>query len=191
LASAARNHDVTGVDPAAAMLDVARRKPHGKHVECVHASAQTYRSKKRFDLIIMTGHAFQVLLSDEDIFAAFTTMRLHLRPHGFIAFESRNPAIDWRSKWDYEVDLEWRGNLVRMTSRFLAMKDDRLSFEMRYEFSNETLISPSVLRFLSRRDIEKRLVASGLQIENVFGSWDAQPFDEGSSHEMIFMARAA
>jgi SAM-dependent methyltransferase len=60
-AYAARNHDVTGVDPAASMLDVARRKPHGKDVEWVRSSAQTYRSEKRFDIIIMTGHAFSGL----------------------------------------------------------------------------------------------------------------------------------
>jgi SAM-dependent methyltransferase len=189
-AYAARNHDVTGVDPAASMLDVARRKPHGKNVEWVQSSAQTYRSEKRFDIAIMTGHAFQVLLSDDDVLATFTTMRLHLSPDGFTAFESRNPAIDWKGKWDYDIDLESRGNLVRMTSRFRAMKDDRLSFELRYKFPDETLVSPSVLRFLSRRDIEERLVASGLQLENVFGNWDAQPFEEGSSREMIFIARA-
>jgi SAM-dependent methyltransferase len=190
-AYAARNHDVTGVDPAAAMLDVARRKPHGKDVEWVQSAAQTYRSEKRFDLIIMTGHAFQVLLSDDDVLATFTTMRLHMSPDGFTAFESRNPAFDWKSTWDYDIDLGSRGNPIRMTSRFLAMKDERLSFELRYEFHDETLVSPSVLRFLSRGDIEERLVASGLQIENVFGDWDARPFDEDSSREMIFIARAA
>jgi hypothetical protein len=139
----------------------------------------------------MTGHAFQVMLSDDDVLATFTTMRLHLGPDGFTAFESRNPAIDWKSKWDYDIDLELRGNMVRMTSRFGAMRDDWLSFELRYEFPDETLVSPSVLRFLSRPDIEERLVASGLRIENVFGDWNAQPFDEDSSHEMIFIARAA
>jgi hypothetical protein len=131
------------------------------------------------------------LLSDDDVLAAFTTMRLHLCPDGFTAFESRNPAVDWKSRWDYDIDLEARGKLVRTTRRFLAMKRDRLSFELRYEFPDETLVSPSVLRFLSRRDIEERLVASGLQLENLFGNWDAQPFDEDSSHEMIFIARAA
>jgi SAM-dependent methyltransferase len=190
-AYAARNHDVTGVDPAPAMLDVACRKPHGRDVEWVQSSAQTYRSNKRFDLIIMTGHAFQVLLSDDDVLAAFTTMRLRLSPDGFTAFESRNPAVDWKSRWDYDLDLEARGKLVRTTRRFLAMKRDRLSFELRYEFPDETLVSPSVPGFLSRRDLEERLVASGLQLENLFGNWDAQPFDEDSSHEMIFIARAA
>ena len=69
-AYAARGHDVTGVDPSASMLDIARQKPHGTEVSWVEATAQDYRSDKRFDLIIMTGHAFQVLEDDADIFAA-------------------------------------------------------------------------------------------------------------------------
>jgi SAM-dependent methyltransferase len=58
-ALAERGHRVTGVDPAAAMLALARNKPYAERVEWVDSSAQTYRSQRRFDLIVMTGHAFQ------------------------------------------------------------------------------------------------------------------------------------
>jgi 2-polyprenyl-3-methyl-5-hydroxy-6-metoxy-1,4-benzoquinol methylase len=65
-AFAAKGHQVTGVDPSPAMLAVARRKPHGDKIQWMQAQAQaqSYASAKRFDLIIMTGHAFQVLLND-------------------------------------------------------------------------------------------------------------------------------
>ena len=59
-AFAERGHRATGVDPAAAMLTVARRKPYAKQVEWVQSSAQNYRAARRFDLIVMTGHAFQI-----------------------------------------------------------------------------------------------------------------------------------
>ena len=73
-------HRATGVDPAAAMLAVARRKPHAEQVEWVeYASAQSYQSHGLFDLIVMTGHAFQILLTDADTLAVFATMRRHLR----------------------------------------------------------------------------------------------------------------
>src|SRR5215472_12063895 len=71
-------HRVTGVDPAAAMLAVARSKPYADRVEWVESSAQAYRSERRFDLIVMTGHAFQVLLTDADAVAILETMRRHL-----------------------------------------------------------------------------------------------------------------
>jgi 2-polyprenyl-3-methyl-5-hydroxy-6-metoxy-1,4-benzoquinol methylase len=190
-AYAAQNHEVTGVDPSTAMLEIGRRKPYGEKVEWVHAFAQTYRSDKLFDLIIMTGHAFQVLLSDEDVLATFATMREHIKPNGSIAFEARNPAIDWKEEWNYEIMLESNGNHVYISREFLVMENDRMFFELRYQFSDGgTFVSPSELRFLSRKGIEDRLIASGLRVEKLLGNWNAESFDEESSHEMIFIARA-
>ena len=51
-ALAEHGHRVTGVDPAAAMLAVARRKLHAEQVEWVESSAQSYKSQRRFDLEI-------------------------------------------------------------------------------------------------------------------------------------------
>ena len=111
-------HDVTGVDPAPAMLEIARRKPFGVKIDWVMATAQTFRSTKRFDLMIMTGHAFQVLLEDEDVHAAFETIRTHLKPGGKIVFESRNRAVDWAAEWSGERHPEFaERNGDRVASR--------------------------------------------------------------------------
>ncbi len=64
-----------------------------------------------------------------------------------------------------------------------------MTFEIRYQFPDETLVSSSELRFLSSKEIEERLIASGLCVEKVLGDWDGKSFDESSSHEMIFIAR--
>src|SRR5215469_12016067 len=93
-AFAERGHRVTGVDPAAAMLAVARRKPYADRVEWVESSAQAYRSERRFDLIVMTGHAFQVLLTDGDSVAILGIMPRHLARDSTLAVEARNPPID-------------------------------------------------------------------------------------------------
>lgn len=53
---------------------------------------------RRFDLVTMTGHAFQVLLDDESVRAALLNFHRHLAPDGLSAFESRNPqARAWES----------------------------------------------------------------------------------------------
>ena len=61
------------------MLAVAKSKPFADRVEWVEAYAQSYRSQRRFDLIIMTGHAFQVLPTDADALAVLETMRGFLK----------------------------------------------------------------------------------------------------------------
>ncbi len=190
-AYAAKNHDVTGVDPSPAMLEVGRRKPNGNQIDWVQSFAQTYQSERLFDFITMTGHAFQVLLEDIDVLKTFSTMRKHLKRGGFVAFESRNPLINWERDWNYDMALELPASSVHESRRFLTMENDLMSFELRYQFADETLVSASQLRFLSRKDIEERLTASDLFVDKVMGDWDGTPFDERSSQEMIFIVRAA
>ena len=188
-AYAAKGHKVTGVDPSGVMLEIGRRKPCGEKIEWVQALAQNYQSGKKFDLIIMTGHAFQVLLEDADILAVFAVMRKHIKSGGLIVFESRNPVIDWAQEWNYDLDIALQEGIVRESRHFTQMKKDRMIFELRYQFPDETLVSASELRFLSKEIIEKRLAASGLRVDKVLGDWNAKPFDEKSSREMIFKVR--
>jgi SAM-dependent methyltransferase len=190
-AYAALGHNVTGVDPAPAMLDVARQKPHAGDIEWVQSRAQDFTSKKRFDLIIMTGHAFQVLLEDEDIRATFDMVRMHLGPSGRFVFESRNPAIDWFGMWNSSHQIEAGGGQVTCTLRSLRCDGNRITFEQRYDFESQSLTSLSELLFLKCDAIEDRLAASGLRVDSVFGDWHSEPFDPATSHEMIFSTRLA
>jgi SAM-dependent methyltransferase len=190
-AYAARGHSVTGADPAKAMLDIARQKPNGARIEWVQTMAQDFRSRERFDLIIMTGHAFQVFLEDIDILAVLGTMRQHLAPGGLIVFESRNPGIDWPTRWNRDADLAVKGKTIRQSRRVLRMANKRISFDTQYELPGRTLVSSSELLFLSRAEIEDHLIASGLRAEAVYGGWLSEPFDEAVSEEIVFIVRAA
>ena len=190
-AYASLGHDVTGVDPAKAMLDVAKTRPSGPAVKWIEASAQTFRANSKFDLIVMTGHAFQVFLEDADVLAVLTTMRKHLAEGGIVAFETRNPAVDWRARWEGDAELRSGDQPIRM-SRIVSRKnaESRISFETHYYFPDKTLTSSSELLFLSKTEIEERLRRCGLKAKAVFGDWDKQPFNEGTSDEMIFIVEA-
>ncbi len=191
-AYAALGHNVTGADPAPAMLDVARRKPHGSKIKWVEAAAQDFSSPDKFDLIIMTGHAFQAVTDDADIAGTFSAIHRHLKPDGRVVFESRNPAIDWKQRWNYSMTLQTPSGPVREERRFGTMQDGLMIFELQYTFQDgETALSESRLRFLSRSEIEARLRAAGLEISGVFGDWSFGPFDVNTSEEMVFSARIA
>ena len=83
---------VAGVDPAPAMLAIARAKLGADAVDFVEGDARTLRLGRRFDLVLLTGHAFQVFLTTEDRRAALATIAAHLAPGGRFVFDSRNPA---------------------------------------------------------------------------------------------------
>ena len=71
-------HDVTGVDPAAAMLAVARSRPFGDRVRWIEGVTED--ADGLFDLAVMTGHAFQVLLSDDAIRSCLGSVKSRLKP---------------------------------------------------------------------------------------------------------------
>ncbi len=79
---------MTGADPAVAMLDIARSRYGGDKVKWINIGAADLSLETRFDLIIMTGHAFQVFLTDQDVSAMLRVLRGHLAPGGRLASET-------------------------------------------------------------------------------------------------------
>jgi 2-polyprenyl-3-methyl-5-hydroxy-6-metoxy-1,4-benzoquinol methylase len=188
-AYAEMGHRVTGVDPAAAMLAVARTKPQADRISWVTSSAQAFRSDRRFDLIVMTGHAFQVLLTDAEISATFLVMRDHLAPGGRIVFETRNPEIDWADRWNGATrDHLLDGQTVRQTYHVRTASAARIAFDTGYAFPDVSLTSTSTLRFSTLQTILTLLAAAGLRVQSVFGDWNSGPYDNLTSEEMIFTA---
>ena len=188
-ALAQRGHRVTGVDPASPMLAVAAGKPFADSVEWVKSRAEDYRSDNRFDLIVMMGHAFQILLTDEEVLGLMATIRRHLKPGGKAAFETRNPNIDWAYVWGTHQPVEHTlsSGRLRETLEITGQSGELISFQQRFEFPDVTLTSSSTLRFLSRTQVEDFITRSGLVVREVFGDWDRSRFDPAQSPEIIFI----
>jgi SAM-dependent methyltransferase len=180
-----------GLDPATGMIEVARRHPDIEWVLGDLASAHFARS---FDLIVMTGHTFQVFLHDDEIRRTLTATRELLAPQGCFAFETRNPAArDWQSwpqKYAAEV-LDRLGRPVRVSCRIDTPFDGRvLSFSQTYTSPalSKPRVSRSTLRFLDPGALAAFLGEAGLAVERQFGDWD-QSAVSGTSPEIITLAR--
>jgi ubiquinone/menaquinone biosynthesis C-methylase UbiE len=191
-ALAERGHRVTGVDPASPMLAIAGGKPHAEKVEWIHSRAQDYRSDHRYDLIVMMGHAFQILLTDQEVLAVLATMRRHLKPGGKVGFETRNPKIDWAHLWGTHAPVEHTltSGSLRETLEITGQAGDLISFQQHFQFPDVTLTASSTLRFLSRSQVEDFIIRSGLVTCEVYGDWDRSRFDPEQSPEIIFVVEA-
>jgi ubiquinone/menaquinone biosynthesis C-methylase UbiE len=88
---AARSLAVVAVDPAAAMLAVARSKPHAERVRWVHGDL-TALERLQVDMATMTGNVAQVFLADDDWTGALRSIAGTVRPGGHVVFETRDPA---------------------------------------------------------------------------------------------------
>ncbi len=184
-ALAGKGHDVTGADPAPAMLAIAKTKPNSSRVNWVQTKAQNFKTDKKFDLIIMTGNAFQVFLQDEDLKSVFQVMSAHLKDDGLIVFETRNPDLDWKSRWNYEEILETPEGTVIESRRHLRSNGPSMKFELLYKFPDETLNSQSELRFWRPEEIKLHASKAGLFIERLMGDWNCEDFNPKYSKEMV------
>jgi SAM-dependent methyltransferase len=182
-----------GLDPAPAMLALARQRPD---VEWVLGEAGSAAWRQEFDLVVMTGHAFQVLVSDDEIRAALAGVRAALAPGGRFAFETRNPAAcaweDWIPANAVQVTGP-SGAVVTMAHQVIMPFDGAtVTFTSSYTSPGwaRPEISRSTLRFLSPAELAPFLAGAGLAIREQFGDWDRGPLTRASP-EIITIASPA
>jgi ubiquinone/menaquinone biosynthesis C-methylase UbiE len=192
---AKRGHQVTGVDPADGMLQVARLKDGQGRVDWVHAGAGEFSLSARFDLAIMTGHVFQVFLDDAETLAALRNIHRHMVPGGRLILESRNPLAKAWENWTRQKTTDLRViDGVGPVEVYYQIKDveaEHVTFDAVFtlEATGETLTSESRLRFPAAGTIERLLAEAGFGESALLGWWDRMPYSE-TSPEIIAIARA-
>lgn len=188
----AEGRAVVGVDPAGAMLDVARRRSGGDKVEWIEADARTVRLGRRFDLVVLTGHAFQVFLSRQDRQAVFATIAAHLAPNGHFLFDSRNPAVEAWREWTPERSEEMvdhsRFGMVKSWYDARVEADGIVTYRTWYKIAatGQILTAESKIAFPSKEDIAAGIEAAGLFAERWFGDWDGVPWAPASREIIPF-----
>ena len=180
-----------GLDPAEGMLNQARRR---SDIEWVHGDLSGVGWDREFDLVIMTGHAFQEFVTDDEIRVALAAIRSALIDGGRFAFETRNPLVRAWERWperysgevidatgavvrcDYQVETPVVGGVVHSISTFTSPGWEHPE------------LSHGALRFLDADVLSAFLSGAGLTIEEQFGDWGRQPFTD-MSPEIITIAR--
>ena len=185
-----------GVDPAAPMLAVARRKTAGDNVSWIAGDARTISLGRTFDLIIMTGHAFQAFLTEADQIALFRNAAAHLAPHGRFAFDSRNPAarewLEWVPAESTRVVETVAYGAVEIWNDARMNPDRILDVEEHYRILRDgrRLRSDFRLRFSAPEELWDGMMAAGPAVEHCYGDWDRRAFTP-EAREIIVVARRA
>jgi SAM-dependent methyltransferase len=164
--------EVSGLDPAAASLDVARRKPGAEHVRWIHGDALSIPPLE-VDLAVMTGNVAQVFITDADWSRALGEMKEAVRDTGWLVFETRNPARRAWERWTKEHtyrELEVPGvGLVMTWTELVEVEEPIVWFRHVFRFAQDgsELNSNSILRFRDRDEIAGSLDAVGLRLRAV------------------------
>jgi SAM-dependent methyltransferase len=172
-------HDVIGVDPSLAMLDVARRRGNGTGVRWIVGDA-TALGTPGADLAIMTGHVAQFFVTDDDWDAVLATLHSALRPGGRLAFETRNPgAREWEQWFPTRrtAALDPAAGRVETWVEVHEVASGIVSCTNHYRFidAGGELLSPHRLRFRTEQELRVSLAGAGFAVEHVYGDWDRRP----------------
>lgn len=185
---------LTGLDPAAAMLVQGRRGT--REVEWVLGDLRCTAWREAFDLVVMTGHAFQELVGDEELRLALAAVRESLRPDGRFVFDTRNPAARAWDTWTPERVHEVRGpdgDLVRVWHETRApVRGEQVSFTETFDGPRWDVprVSHSTIRFLDAAALDRFLTQAGLVVRQRYGDWDRGPVTPTSPEIISVVGRA-
>lgn len=181
---------LAGLDPDRAALDRARRRAD---VEWAEGRAADATWKADFDLAVMTGHAFQCLVTDHDLHASLAAIHAALREGGRLAFETRHPQAraweDWNPSNGTDVTGP-AGRPLRVWHEVESVQNHLVTFTGTTAQPDGSVLhtSRTTLRFLDIPALGSFLDAAGFQIEAQYGGWDGTPVTP-ASREIITIAR--
>jgi SAM-dependent methyltransferase len=168
---ARRGLTVTGLDPAAASLTVARGKPEANRVTWICGSAAD-APLLGADLATMTGNVAQVFVSDEEWSTSLAAVWAALRPGGWLVFEARDPArrewLTWNPDETRETVQLPDGSAVEVWVEVTDVAGPLVSFTSWFRFGpDDVLTSTSTLRFRERDEVVSSVEAAGLTLVEV------------------------
>lgn len=145
-----------------------------------------------FDLVTMTGHAFQELRTDAEVAAVLRGMRDAVRPGGRVAFETRNPgARAWEQWHGASFEVPYDGATVWVSYEVHAVDGELVTFTETTDGGRwHRQHDRSTLRFLDAAGLDRFLAAAGLEVVERCGDWARGPLT-GGSPEIVTLARRA
>ena len=184
---------VTGLDTCDAMLAYAKKKADELSIQWLLGDMTSFELPQQFDLIVMTGNAFQSLLTESDQQAMLRCVVQSLKPSGLFAFNTRNPRTE--NLINQPEFTHWHnckdpaGETVQV---FGAQTYDEAhqiaTYTTKRVWSDHETQTSIRLRFTEQERIIHLIEASGLEVMAVYGGFEKQPWTQ-NSHAIIPVCR--
>jgi len=190
---AKRGYEMTGIEPSAAMLEIARGKPYADQIKWIQGSFEQMKGL-RADMVLMTSHVAQFFLEDKEWQAMLKAAHHALKPGGHFVFDIRRltnpPFVRWPTEDNRRTLKDTDAGSVERWFTLIRREGKRVRYELHYFFvqSGEEVVSVNELVFRSQEDITHELSDAGFTVETVYGDWDGS-LANPTSPEMIFVAK--
>jgi hypothetical protein len=164
-------------------------------VEWISGDAASIAFSHEFELALMTGHAFQFLVTDDDVHRSLAAIRHALLDGGRFVFDTRNPAARSWEQWNPERAIDVvhpSGRRLRVWHEVEDVSADVVTItETTADLDGTALrVDRAKLRFLAVDELEVFLTDAGFEIEAQYGGWSRQPLGPLSSEIVTFAAAA-
>lgn len=108
-------YETVGIEPAQAMMSLAKQKPSASKVKWLLGSTEQLEGQKS-DLVIMTSHVAQFFLDDEEWRDLLRHIYASLNAGGCILFDSKSPLNEPWKKWGKEETKQIKSTPEEMLS---------------------------------------------------------------------------
>lgn len=184
---------LVGLDPDRAALDRARRRTD---VAWVEATAADAKSGGEFELATMTGHAFQNLITDDDVRTSLSAIHGALRRGGRFVFGTRHPQAKAWEGWtpanpdDVVEVVDETGRVLWYWHGVDSVVGDVVTIRgtVAQPDGKVLRVLSERLRFLDEAALGGFLEGAGFEIEARYGDWNGAPV-AAASPEIITIAR--
>jgi SAM-dependent methyltransferase len=194
LAIAAAGHTVTGVDPAGASLDAAKRKSGAAAVTFLCGTSPVLPTAV-FDTAVMTAHVAQFMITDAAWKQTLADLWRALLPGGRLVFDTRDPAAREWERWNpvdsrRQVTLSG-GRVVSCWTEVTRVDGGLVSFAQNYVFPDgHTLLGTATVRFRTEEELRGSLEQARFEIDQLYGGWERQPPGHGDGEFLVIARRA-
>jgi SAM-dependent methyltransferase len=185
---AERGLDVTGVDPAAGSLAVARAKPGAERVRWICGDA-THLPPMQVDAATLTANVAQAIVDPAAWDGSLRAVGAALRPGGRLYFETRDPEDraweQWTRAATYSVQEVAGEGAVESWTEVTDVSGPLVTFRTTWVFRSdgEVLTSDSTLRFREQHEVVASLLSHGYVVDDVRSAPDR------FGRELLFLAR--
>ncbi|WP_281545854.1 class I SAM-dependent methyltransferase [Grimontia sp. SpTr1] len=187
---------VVGVDLSPDMLKRAEQKVSPTlSVRFIEHNAVTFSLQSRFDVVIMTGNAFQAFANDMDFARLLSNIAAHLNPEGVFIFDTRLPTPqnlslddDFKACPSY---LDVKGEQVQCFRRAARYdKENKVLYSLsRRIYADGSVKETSIdLKYRSIETIEGCLTEAGFIVDKRYADWRRSKWSE-NSNSLICVAK--
>jgi SAM-dependent methyltransferase len=175
--------DVVGVDPAGAMLDVARAKRGSDRVRWIQGDATSVAGEVKTDVVMCTGNAVQAIFDDAAWRQTLDAVHRILLPGGHFVFETREPGMRAWEAWTRELSSAVVDG-IESWEEVTSIEWPLVTFDSTTVFPDgRRVIATSTLRFRERAEVELDLFAHGFSVADVRDAPDRP------GRELVFIAQ--